>query len=264
MLPVGLKKPGSVSVHSSALVRFFALEYVPSLHGSAADAPALQYEPGSHASHAVAPSASWYVPGAHCKQTPSPAVGATVPAAQLTAVTLPEGLKKPGAVEAHSAALRRRCTRLAIRARLARLARRRSLGVLVLACVASQARPESARRCDGACSATSRHNASRGAEEAGRCRGTLGGAREGGRARVRALAARQRRRCTRLAVQAAQADFARRRPLRVLKPPRGARLAFGEPCRRRDRTNRAHGRCDAGRRAVEAGRRRCALGGARE
>eukprot|EP00966_Prymnesium_polylepis_P192484 4461461-Prymnesium_polylepis.1 len=58
VLPVGLKKPGSVGVQSAALVRSVALEYVPARHGSAADAPALQYEPASHALHAVAPSAS--------------------------------------------------------------------------------------------------------------------------------------------------------------------------------------------------------------
>ena len=49
VLPVGAKWPASVSVHSLALERLVAFEYVPSLHGNGADAPSGQYDPGAHA-----------------------------------------------------------------------------------------------------------------------------------------------------------------------------------------------------------------------
>ena len=65
VLPVGAKWPGSVAVHSSALVRLVAFEYVPSAHGSGALAPSGQYEPGSQAAHACLPSRGWYVPAKH-------------------------------------------------------------------------------------------------------------------------------------------------------------------------------------------------------
>ena len=42
VLPVGAKWPGSVGVHSAALVRLVAVEYEPSRHGSAAEAPTSQ------------------------------------------------------------------------------------------------------------------------------------------------------------------------------------------------------------------------------
>ena len=44
-------------MHWSALVRFVAFEYVPSAHGSGADAPNGQYDPGTQGSHAVRPVA---------------------------------------------------------------------------------------------------------------------------------------------------------------------------------------------------------------
>ena len=55
------------SLGSSLLV---AAEYLPAEHGSGAAAPAGQYDPGSHALHAVFAVSSWYVPPAHGVQLP--------------------------------------------------------------------------------------------------------------------------------------------------------------------------------------------------
>ena len=55
------------------------LEYVPSLHGKAAEAPCAQYEPAGHVEHAVSPLSSWYLPAAHLSQEPWPVAGCTVP-----------------------------------------------------------------------------------------------------------------------------------------------------------------------------------------
>ena len=54
-LPVVAKKPGSVRLHCMALSRSVAVENEPSLHGSGADEPRGQYEPGSHGLQPVAP-----------------------------------------------------------------------------------------------------------------------------------------------------------------------------------------------------------------
>ena len=56
------------------------LEYVPSLHGKAAEAPSAQYDPAGHVSHAVLPLSSWYLPVSHLSQDPWPVNGCTVPA----------------------------------------------------------------------------------------------------------------------------------------------------------------------------------------
>jgi hypothetical protein len=75
------------------------------LHGSGADAPRGQYEPGSHGLHSVAPVSFWYEPGSHAKHAPSPPVGATVPAAHAVGAILPVAAKKPASVGVHCAAL---------------------------------------------------------------------------------------------------------------------------------------------------------------
>ena len=67
-LPVGAKLPFSDGVHSLGPVRLVEIEYVPFLHGSAALAPAGQYDPGSQASHVCSPSSAWNVPAAHSTQ----------------------------------------------------------------------------------------------------------------------------------------------------------------------------------------------------
>eukprot|EP00966_Prymnesium_polylepis_P218455 5056395-Prymnesium_polylepis.1 len=48
MLLGGLKKPGSVAVHSSALVRLVTAAYVPSGQGKATAEPSGQNFPSSH------------------------------------------------------------------------------------------------------------------------------------------------------------------------------------------------------------------------
>ena len=64
-LPVGLKKPGSVGVHSAALVRLVAFEWLPLLHGVGIEAPLGQTCPGVHGKHAIAPDAGWWLPPGH-------------------------------------------------------------------------------------------------------------------------------------------------------------------------------------------------------
>ena len=82
VLPVGLKKPGSVTVHSSTLVRLVASEYVPSSHGSAAAAPSKQYEPATHILHAVSPAPDWNLPASHLAHEAIPSSAVIVPGAQ--------------------------------------------------------------------------------------------------------------------------------------------------------------------------------------
>ena len=62
---------------------------MPALHGSAALAPSLQYEPGVHGLHVCWPSWSWKLPAAHLEHVPMPAVGATVPGLHLVCAVLP-------------------------------------------------------------------------------------------------------------------------------------------------------------------------------
>ena len=105
VLPVGLKCPGAVGLHSAALVRLVKLEKLPSSHGRGAAEPSLQYEPASHATHAVAPSLSWYVPGAHLTHDSTRAWSLNVPALQLVAEALPTGQNTPVEQGSQSAAL---------------------------------------------------------------------------------------------------------------------------------------------------------------
>ena len=76
-------------MHSAALVRLVALECVPSVHGSGADAPSEQNEPGSHASHASLPASRWTDPAAQLTQAPMLALGATVPGLHSVCCVLP-------------------------------------------------------------------------------------------------------------------------------------------------------------------------------
>ena len=76
-------------MHSAALVRLVALECVPSVHGSGAEAPAGQNEPGSHASHTSLPTSRWTVPAAQLTQAPMLALGDTVPGLHWRCVMLP-------------------------------------------------------------------------------------------------------------------------------------------------------------------------------
>ena len=53
----------------------------PDGHGSAADAPASQYEPATHSKHAVSPGSCWYLPATHLAHVPCSVKGCTVPGA---------------------------------------------------------------------------------------------------------------------------------------------------------------------------------------
>ena len=94
-------------MHSAALVRLVALECVPSLHGSGADAPIGQNEPGSQASHTSLPASRWTVPAAQLAQAPMLAAGATVPGLHLVGMVLPVVAKEPMPVGVHWSALLR-------------------------------------------------------------------------------------------------------------------------------------------------------------
>ena len=93
-----------VGLHSSALVRFVALEYEPLMHGSGALAPRGQYEPGAQALHASWPGSSWNVPASHASHMPMLAIGATVPGLQGVCTVLPVDAKWPTSVGVQLAA----------------------------------------------------------------------------------------------------------------------------------------------------------------
>ena len=80
------------------------LEYVPSLHGSAALAPTRQYEPGSQATQVFSPSPAWYLPAVHLLHVPLPASGWTVPGLHSVCFVLPTGEKWPASDGLQSAA----------------------------------------------------------------------------------------------------------------------------------------------------------------
>ena len=86
--PVEQKAPAGHATQSSTLVidRLSAVIvpfwWRPDGHGSAADAPASQYEPVTHTKHAVSPCPCWYLPATQAVQLSEPAAGATVPAGQ--------------------------------------------------------------------------------------------------------------------------------------------------------------------------------------
>ena len=89
--PVLQKEPAGHAMQSSALVitASDAFWYRPNGHGSPADAPCVQYSPGSQSGHAVSPSSDWYVPASHLSQEPFAASGCTVPGAQAVGVAAP-------------------------------------------------------------------------------------------------------------------------------------------------------------------------------
>ena len=61
--PVEQADPVGQSVQLLAAPSPGVLEYVPAKQGSAAAAPAAQWEPDGHSRHAIAPVADWYFPG---------------------------------------------------------------------------------------------------------------------------------------------------------------------------------------------------------
>ena len=105
MLPVGLKKSGSVGVHSVALVRLVELECLPLGQGAGMIEPSPHNEPLTQNWQAVPPAMAWYLAASHRVHTLKPHPAATVPGAHGVSATLPVWLDEPGAVEVHSAAL---------------------------------------------------------------------------------------------------------------------------------------------------------------
>ena len=93
-LPVEQKDPAGQSSHSLLLPSPGVLLYVPFPHGSGADAPSAQNEPGTQTKQAVAPLAFWYEPLAHLSHVPCPVAFCRVPAKQS------EGSDTPVAQEA--------------------------------------------------------------------------------------------------------------------------------------------------------------------
>ena len=62
---MGHAEPTGQLLQPTCEVRSVAALQLPASHGSAMLAPSLQWWPGRHASHAVAPSTSAYVPTVH-------------------------------------------------------------------------------------------------------------------------------------------------------------------------------------------------------
>ena len=78
---------------------------MPSLHGSGADAPSGQYEPGAHTWHSVPPDAFMNLPAAQLSHLGCLLLGCTVPALHGVCAVLPVGAKWPASVAVHSSAL---------------------------------------------------------------------------------------------------------------------------------------------------------------
>ena len=72
--PVEQNAPAAQSVHSDCEPRLVVSPNVPAWQGIAAVAPAWQYAPTSHASHAVLPSLAWKRPGLHLTQLGKPVI----------------------------------------------------------------------------------------------------------------------------------------------------------------------------------------------
>ena len=92
MLPVGLKNPGLVIVHSAALVRPVELECVPARQGAGKTEPCTQNEPSVQSRQLTCPCADCRLPGTHRLHMAVPFLGATLPGRhswQSSALLLP-------------------------------------------------------------------------------------------------------------------------------------------------------------------------------
>ena len=78
-----------------------ALLKLPLSHGSGADAPTGQMEPGSHGTQKVALADDWYVPPSHGEHWSAPSAE-IVPALQLVGVTLPVEQNAPAGQRSQS------------------------------------------------------------------------------------------------------------------------------------------------------------------
>ena len=83
--------------------RLVALEKVPSSHGSAADAPGGQFDPGGHGSHAVPLLLGWKLPPSHGLHSALPEALATLPGAHGAGVDAPSAHDDPGGHASHPA-----------------------------------------------------------------------------------------------------------------------------------------------------------------
>ena len=105
--PVLQKEPASHAVHCPLLSSPGVLEYEPSKHGSGADAPSAQNEPGVQPKHAVAPLAFMKEPPAHLSHEPCSADGCTVPGLHSAAASEPVEQNEPASHGVHWSALAR-------------------------------------------------------------------------------------------------------------------------------------------------------------
>ena len=87
-------------MHCAADDRLVPLDHVPCLHGSGADAPRGQNEPGLQGTHSCAPASPWKLPGLQRTHKADPFAEVTVPGRQDTqaaALLLPGiGFAVPG------------------------------------------------------------------------------------------------------------------------------------------------------------------------
>ena len=87
--PVEHDEPAGHSEHWALLPSPRSLLKRPAVHGSGADASALQYEPATHSRHAVAPLALMNLPASQLAHSDWRASGLTVPGAHGVAAALP-------------------------------------------------------------------------------------------------------------------------------------------------------------------------------
>ena len=81
--PVEQRWWGGQGEHSDWSERLVALLKLPLSHGSGAEAPGRQMEPGSHGTQAVALGEDWYVPPSHVSHSPLPSRAANEPGAHI-------------------------------------------------------------------------------------------------------------------------------------------------------------------------------------
>ena len=103
--PVEQKAPSGQDSHCSLVPSPDALLKLPSLHGSAADAPAAQYEPATHLKHAVWPLPPWNLPASHLSHSPMLVLGCTVPGLHSVATSEPVEQNEPAGQPMQSSSL---------------------------------------------------------------------------------------------------------------------------------------------------------------
>ena len=86
---------------SAVIVPFW---WRPDGHGSAADAPASQYEPATHSKHAVSPGPCWYLPASHLTHVRWFEAGCTVPGLHGVCSSEPVEHDEPAGQAVHWAA----------------------------------------------------------------------------------------------------------------------------------------------------------------